>query len=65
MHAGPINRGVEISGAVADDPSTLIINQAANGLVVRMAILYDLLAEPAGAAATDDVREPLVVGVAR
>ncbi len=47
MHAGPINRGVEISGALADDPATLIERQAANGLVVRMAILYDLLAEPA------------------
>jgi aspartate carbamoyltransferase catalytic subunit len=66
MHAGPINRGVEISGAVADDPNTLIIQQAANGLVVRMAILYDLLAEPAGAASTDDVREPLAAaGAAR
>jgi aspartate carbamoyltransferase catalytic subunit len=49
MHAGPINRGVELSGAVADDPGTLIEQQAANGLVVRMAILYDLLAEPAEA----------------
>jgi len=49
MHAGPINRGVEISGALADDPATLIERQAANGLVVRMAILYDLLAEPASA----------------
>jgi aspartate carbamoyltransferase catalytic subunit len=47
MHAGPINRGVELSGALADDPATLIERQAANGLVVRMAILYDLLAEPA------------------
>jgi len=47
MHAGPINRGVELTGALADDPVTLIERQAANGLVVRMAILYDLLAEPA------------------
>jgi aspartate carbamoyltransferase catalytic subunit len=47
MHAGPINRDVELSGDVADDPSTLIERQAANGLVVRMAILYDLLAAPA------------------
>jgi aspartate carbamoyltransferase catalytic subunit len=51
MHAGPINRGVELSGEVADDPATLIERQAANGLVVRMAILYDLLAEPAEAPA--------------
>jgi aspartate carbamoyltransferase catalytic subunit len=50
MHAGPINRGVEITGALADDPATLIVRQAANGMVVRMAVLYDLLSEPAGSA---------------
>ena len=48
MHAGPINRGVEISGDLADDPLALIERQAANGMVVRMAVLYDLLAAPAG-----------------
>jgi aspartate carbamoyltransferase catalytic subunit len=47
LHAGPINRGVEISGALADDPGTLIVRQAANGMIVRMAVLYDLLSEPA------------------
>jgi aspartate carbamoyltransferase catalytic subunit len=51
MHAGPINRGVEITGELADDPATLIERQAANGMIVRMAVLYDLLAEPAEAAA--------------
>ncbi len=50
MHAGPINRGVEISGDLADDPKTLIERQAANGMVVRMAVLYDLLAGPSGGA---------------
>ena len=50
MHAGPINRGVEISGELADDPATLIERQAANGMVVRMAVLYDLLAGPTGSA---------------
>ncbi|MDX6554576.1 MAG: aspartate carbamoyltransferase catalytic subunit [Miltoncostaeaceae bacterium] len=50
MHAGPINRGVEISGRLADDPATLIERQAANGMVVRMAVLYDLLAAPQSAA---------------
>ena len=48
MHAGPINRGVEIAGDLADDPVALIEQQAANGMVVRMAVLYDLLAAPAG-----------------
>ena len=52
MHAGPINRGVEITGELADDPATLIERQAANGMIVRMAVLYDLLAEPAEAAAS-------------
>jgi len=40
MHPGPINRGVEISAAVADDPDTLIEQQVESGLAVRMAILY-------------------------
>jgi len=40
MHPGPINRGVEISGDIADDPSTLILEQVEAGLATRMAILY-------------------------
>jgi aspartate carbamoyltransferase catalytic subunit len=40
MHPGPINRGIEISAAVADDPDTLIEQQVESGLAVRMAILY-------------------------
>jgi aspartate carbamoyltransferase catalytic subunit len=43
MHPGPINRGVEIAGDVADLPSALITNQVANGVAVRMAVLYLLL----------------------
>lgn len=45
MHAGPVNRGVEISDAVVDDPQTLVLQQAANGQLVRMAVLFDLLAQ--------------------
>jgi aspartate carbamoyltransferase catalytic subunit len=48
MHPGPINRGVEITGAVADAPNSRIVDQVRAGLVVRMAVLYDLLTEPAG-----------------
>jgi aspartate carbamoyltransferase catalytic subunit len=44
MHPGPVNRGVEISGEVIDSPQSLIAEQVASGLVVRMAILYELLA---------------------
>jgi aspartate carbamoyltransferase catalytic subunit len=44
MHPGPVNRGVELSGEVVDSPQSLIAEQVASGLVVRMAILYELLA---------------------
>lgn len=47
MHPGPMNRGVEIADDVADAPESLIAAQVASGLVVRMAVLYDLLAEAA------------------
>lgn len=40
MHPGPVNRGVEIDPEVADGPFSLILNQVANGVAVRMALLY-------------------------
>ena len=40
MHPGPINRGVEIAPEVADSFSSVILDQAANGIAVRMGILY-------------------------
>ncbi len=43
MHPGPINRGVEISPDVADGPYALILEQVANGVAVRMALLYLLI----------------------
>ena len=43
MHPGPVNRGIELSGEVIDSPQSLIAEQVASGLVVRMAILYELL----------------------
>jgi aspartate carbamoyltransferase catalytic subunit len=43
MHPGPLNRGVEIDPRVADADSTLVVDQVRAGLVVRMAVLYDLL----------------------
>jgi aspartate carbamoyltransferase catalytic subunit len=43
MHPGPINRGVEIASDVADGPDNVILEQVANGVAVRMAILYLLL----------------------
>jgi aspartate carbamoyltransferase catalytic subunit len=43
MHPGPVNKGVEIAGEVADLPASVITNQVANGVAVRMAVLYLLL----------------------
>ncbi|KMY66360.1 aspartate carbamoyltransferase [Desulfocarbo indianensis] len=43
MHPGPINRGVEMSPEVADGPYSVILEQVANGVAVRMALLYLLL----------------------
>ncbi|MDT8420742.1 MAG: aspartate carbamoyltransferase catalytic subunit [Desulfuromonadales bacterium] len=40
MHPGPINRGVELSSAVADGPQNVILDQVENGVAVRMALLY-------------------------
>jgi aspartate carbamoyltransferase catalytic subunit len=40
MHPGPVNRGVEIDSDVADDARSVILEQAENGVAVRMAVLY-------------------------
>ncbi|OQY06530.1 MAG: aspartate carbamoyltransferase [Planctomycetales bacterium 4572_13] len=40
MHPGPINRGLEIESEVADGPNSVILKQVANGLAVRMAVLF-------------------------
>lgn len=47
MHPGPMNRGVEITDALADDPEVLVTAQVESGMLVRMAVLYDLIAGPA------------------
>jgi aspartate carbamoyltransferase catalytic subunit len=44
MHPGPMNRGVELAAEVADLPNTVITRQVANGVAVRMAVLFLLLA---------------------
>jgi aspartate carbamoyltransferase catalytic subunit len=40
MHPGPMNRGVEIDSDVADAPYSVILDQVANGIATRMAVLY-------------------------
>ncbi|MGA2470796.1 MAG: aspartate carbamoyltransferase catalytic subunit [Solirubrobacteraceae bacterium] len=44
MHPGPVNRGVELSGEVIDSPQALITDQVRAGVVVRMAVLFEVLA---------------------
>jgi len=56
MHPGPVNRGVELSGEVVDSPQAVITTQVASGVVVRMAVLYEVLA---GARAEHHVPEPV------
>jgi aspartate carbamoyltransferase catalytic subunit len=60
MHPGPVNRGVELSGEVVDSPQALIVQQVESGMVVRMAVLYELLAggpaDPAAAHAASTPR---------
>ena len=60
MHPGPVNRGVELSADVMESPQALIVDQVASGLVVRMAILYDLLSGRDPSAARDGAPEPTV-----
>jgi aspartate carbamoyltransferase catalytic subunit len=45
MHPGPMNRGLEISSEAADSPQSTIVDQVRNGVAVRMAVLYKLLAQ--------------------
>ena len=60
MHPGPVNRGVELSGEVVDSPQAVITAQVEAGVVVRMAVLYELLAGP-----REEHMEQPAVGAAR
>jgi aspartate carbamoyltransferase catalytic subunit len=66
MHPGPVNRGVELAPEVIDSPNSLIAEQVEGGLMVRMAILYELLAggeRPGGARRRpEEVPEPSPIG---
>jgi aspartate carbamoyltransferase catalytic subunit len=59
MHPGPVNRGVELSAEVIDSPQALITEQVESGVVVRMAVLYELLA---GGGAPTGARTPVETG---
>jgi aspartate carbamoyltransferase catalytic subunit len=58
MHPGPINRGVELSAEVIDSPQAAIVAQVQAGVVVRMAVLYELLAHAPERLPTRDTRRP-------
>ena len=64
MHPGPVNRGVELAAEVIDSPQALITQQVESGVVVRMAVLYELLAgavtgpRPAAPSPADEATEP-------
>jgi aspartate carbamoyltransferase catalytic subunit len=58
MHPGPVNRGIELSGEVIDSPQALITDQVAAGVVVRMAVLYEVLAGGAPASDSPDAQAP-------
>ncbi len=66
MHPGPVNRGVELSGEIVDSPQAVITAQVEAGVVVRMAVLYELLAaarpDAAPSAASPREREPVGEG---
>lgn len=49
MHPGPMNRGLEISSEAADSPQSTVLDQVANGLSVRMAVLFNVLSNDGGA----------------
>ena len=58
MHPGPVNRGVELSADVIDSPQATITAQVEAGVVVRMAVLYELLAGGREEAAAAPLPEP-------
>jgi aspartate carbamoyltransferase catalytic subunit len=58
MHPGPINRGVELSAEVIDSPQAAIVAQVQAGVVVRMAVLYELLAHAPERLPTREARRP-------
>ena len=65
MHPGPVNRGIELSPEVIDSPSSLIASQVESGLVVRMAVLYELLAgreRPREGALPEPLSDPSPIG---
>jgi aspartate carbamoyltransferase catalytic subunit len=62
MHPGPVNRGVELSADAIDSSAALIREQVQAGLVVRMAVLYELLAGAQSGPSSADLGTPVSIG---
>jgi aspartate carbamoyltransferase catalytic subunit len=62
MHPGPVNRGVEIASEIVDSEQSLIAEQVAAGIPVRMAILYELLAGRDEPEASTPPEDPIQIG---
>jgi aspartate carbamoyltransferase catalytic subunit len=60
LHPGPMNRGIEISSGVADGPYSVMMNQVANGVAMRMAVLYQLIVPAEGIRGSDVSEKPVV-----
>ena len=58
MHPGPVNRGVELAPEVADGPYSVILDQVANGVAVRMAVLYLLAGQQGRGGLSDEPADP-------
>jgi len=69
LHPGPMNRGIEVASEVADGPYSVMMNQVANGVAMRMAVLYQLIVPGAGgirgSEVTDRQVEPVVASGGR
>ena len=61
MHPGPVNRGVELAAEVIDGPQAVITAQVEAGVVVRMAVLYELLAASPTPAPAEPDSEPAAI----
>ena len=60
LHPGPMNRGIEIASGVADGPYSVMMNQVANGVAMRMAVLYQLIIPGADGIRGSEIPEPHV-----
>jgi aspartate carbamoyltransferase catalytic subunit len=64
LHPGPMNRGIEISPEVADGPQSCVLDQVTNGIAVRMALLFLVIAGneegmyPTSGAVATDIKDP-------